>query len=147
MPKDIQSEIVAEVIARLAVVDLFGSQVLEESVMRVIDAEDTEGLPDEFIIIQQGGTAEIDRAAGGASVREQVTLNITAITRQRGFAPLLRAGRIGIKAALPGTKGGLTTTGVQQVAFQPETPMPPAEGRRWACHVMPLLVTYVQPLK
>lgn len=144
---DMQSAIVAEVIARLDVVEMFGGLVVEDSVLRVIDDEDTEGLPDSFIIIQPGGTAEIERAAGGASVREQMTLNITAITRDRGFAPLLRAGRIGIKAALPGTKGGLITNGVQQVAFQPETPMPPTEGRRWACHVMPLIVTYVQPLK
>ena len=144
---DKQSEIVAEVIARLAVVEFFGGQVTEDSVLRVIDADDTEGLPDDFIVIQPGGAEELERAPGGASVREQVTLNITAITRRRGFAPLLRAARIAIKAALPGTKGDLKTQGVQRIAFQPETPMPPTEGRRWACHVMPLQVIYVQPLK
>ncbi|SDF22523.1 hypothetical protein [Phytopseudomonas seleniipraecipitans] len=147
MPIDMQSEIIAEVIARLAVVESFGGLVSEDSVLRVIDAEDTEGLPDDFIVIQPGGVEELERAAGGGSVRERVTFNITAITRRRGFAPQLRAARLGIKAALPGPKGGLATQGVQVVAFLPETPMPPTEGRRWACHVMPLQVTYVQPLK
>lgn len=147
MPIDMQSEIVAELIARLAGVESFGGKVFEDGVLRVIDAEDDDGLPDDLIVIQPGGAEEVERAAGGGGVRERVTFNITAITRRRGFPALLRAARMGIKAALPGPKGGLATQGVQVVAFLPETPMPPTEGRRWACHVMPLQVTYVQPLK
>ena len=59
----------------------------------------------------------------------------------------LRAGRLGIKVALPGIKAVLVTQGIQLASFQGETPMPPGEGRRWAAHVMPLQITYVQPLK
>lgn len=145
MPTDMQSEIIAELIKRLGVVESFGAEVLEDNVLRVIDAEDTGGLRDDFIIVQPGQTEEIERQTGG-SVREAVTLNITAITRRRSAGALLRDARLGIKCALPGPKGGLTTQGVQKVAFLPETPMPAGEGRRWACHVMPVQVTYVQPL-
>ena len=142
---DMQSAIVAELIACLAVVPSFGGLVFEDSVLRVIDSDD-ETLPDDFIVIQPGATEELERVGPG-SVRERMTLNITAITKQREFAPLLRAARLGIKVALPGTKAGLVTHGVQLAAFQPETPMPPGEGRRWAAHVMPVQVTYVQALK
>lgn len=145
MPIDMQSAIVAEVIARLAAVDSFGGLVFEDSVLRVIDSAD-DTLPDDFIVIQPGATEELERAGGG-SVRERMTLNVTAITKRRDFAPTLRAGRLGIKVALPGVKVGLATAGIQLAAFQPETPMPPGEGRRWAAHVMPLQITYVQPLK
>lgn len=146
MPTDIQSEIIAELIKLLGVVESFGAEVLEDNVLRVIDAEDTSGLRDDFIIVQPGQTEEVERQTGG-SVREAVTLNITAITRRRSAGALLRDARLGIKCALPGPKAGLTTQGVQKVAFLPETPMPAGEGRRWACHVMPVQVTYVQPLK
>lgn len=146
MPTDIQSEIIAELIKRLAAVETFGAEVLEDNVLRVIDAEDTSGLRDDFIIVQPGQTEEVERQTSG-SVREAVTLNITAITRRRSAGALLRAARLDIKCALPGPKAGLTTQGVQKVAFLPETPMPAGEGRRWACHVMPVQVTYVQPLK
>lgn len=146
MPIDMQSAIVAEVVARLAAVESFGSLVFEDSVLRVLDAED-EALPDDFIVIQPGQTEEVERAGAG-SVRERVTLNLTAITRRREFAPALRAARVGIKVALAGQKAGLKQQGVQGAAFAgSETPMPPGEGRRWACHVMPLQVTYLQPLK
>ncbi|AEF21431.1 hypothetical protein [Pseudomonas fulva] len=146
MPTDIQSEIIAELIKQLGVVESFGAEVIEDNVLRVIDAEDTSGLRDDFIIIQPGPTEEVERQTGG-SVRETVTLNITAITRRRGSGSLLRAARLGIKCALPGPKAGLTTQGVQKVTFLPETPMPAREGQRWACHVMPIQVGYVQPLK
>ncbi|MCQ4297498.1 hypothetical protein NAU58_18120 [Pseudomonas stutzeri] len=142
---DMQSAIVAEVIARLGVVPSFGGLVFEDSVLRILDSDD-ETLPDDFIVIQPGQTVEVERAGSG-SVRERVTLNVTAITRRRGFAPALRAARLAIKVALPGTKAGLTTQGVQTASFQTETPMPPGEGRRWACHVLPLQITYLQPLK
>lgn len=146
MPIDMQSAIVAEVIARLATVESFGSLVFEDSVLRVLDAED-ETLQDDFIVIQPGQTEEVERVGTG-SVRERVTLNLTAITRQREFAPALRAARVAIKVALAGQKAGLTLQGVQSSAFAgTETPMPPGEGRRWACHVMPIQITYLQPLK
>lgn len=145
MPIEMQSAIVAEVIARLAVVELFGVRVFEDSVMRVLDAAD-ETLPDYFIVIQPGSTEEVERQAQ-LSVRERMTLNITVVTKVRGFAPLLRAARWGIKSALPGVKGGISVQGVQTVSFQPETPLPPAEGHRWSAHVMPIQITYIQPLK
>lgn len=145
MPIDMQSAIVAELIACLAVVPSFGGLVFEDNVLRVLDAED-ETLPDDFIVIQPGATEEVDRIGPG-SVRERVTLNITAVTRQREFAAPLRAARLGIKVALPGTKAGLAIQGVQLADFQTETPLPPGEGRRWAAQVLPLQVTYVQPLK
>lgn len=145
MPIDMQSAIVAEVIARLAAVDSFGGLVFEDSVLRVIDAAD-ETLPDDFIVIQPGATEEIERSGSG-SVRERVTLNVTALTKRREFAPSLRAARLGIKVALPGTKAGLVAQGVQLAAFQTETPLPPGEGRRWAAHVLPIQITYVQNLK
>ncbi|OLU23087.1 hypothetical protein BVH03_22930 [Pseudomonas sp. PA15(2017)] len=146
MPTDMQSEIIAELIKRLGVVDSFGAEVIEDNVLRVIDAEDTAGLRDDFIIVQPGQTEEVERKVPG-TVRESVTLNVTAITRRRPSGSLLRTARLGIKCALPGPKAGLTTQGVQTVTFLPETPMPAGEGRRWACHVMPVQVTYVQPLK
>lgn len=145
MPTDMQSAIAAELLERLAAVPSFGALVFEDSVLRVIDSED-DALPDDFIVIQPGSTEEVERVGSG-SVRERLTLNITAITRRRGFAPALREARLGIKVALAGIKAGLIIQGVQQAEFQPETPMPPGEGRRWACHVLPLQITYIQPLK
>lgn len=145
MPIDMQTEIIGELLRRLAGVPSFGALVFEDSVLRVLDAED-ETLPDDFIVIQPGATEEIERI-GPASVRERATFNITAMTRRRDFAPALRAARLAIKVALAGSKGGLVTPGIQQLAFQTETPMPPGDGRRWACQVMPVQITYVQPLK
>lgn len=146
MPTDLQTEIIAELIERLRVVKTFGVQVTEDNVLRVIDSDDTAGLPDSFIVIQPGQTEEVERQTP-ASVRESVTLNITAITRSRAASPLLRAARFAIKCALAGTKGSLATKGVQSVAFLPDTPMPAPAGRPWACHVIPIQVGYVQPLK
>jgi len=145
MPIDMQSAIVAELIARLAAVDSFGGLVFEDSVLRVIDSDD-ETLPDDFIVIQPGATEELERIGAGG-VRERMTLNITAITKRRVFATALRAGRLGIKVALSGTKAGLVVQGVTLASFQTETPLPPGEGRRWAAHVLPIQVTYVQALK
>ncbi|TKD46041.1 hypothetical protein [Azotobacter chroococcum] len=145
MSIDLQSAIVAELLARLADVPEFGELVIEDSVLRILDAED-ETLPDDLIVVQPGQTEEVERIGQG-SVRERVTLNVTLMTRRRQFATALRAARLAVKVALPGAKAGLTVTGVQQAAFQPESPMPPGEGRRWAAHVMPLQITYIQPLK
>lgn len=145
MPIDMQSAIADELIARLTVHADFGALVFEDSVLRVLDAAD-ETLPDDFIVIQPGQTEELERIGAG-SVRERMTLTITAITKRRDFAVTLRAARLGIKVALAGNKGGLVVPGVISVEMQTETPMPPGEGRRWAAHVMPLQITYVQPLK
>ena len=111
----------------------------------VLDAADPE-LPDHFIVLQPGDTQELERVGPGG-VREQTTFNITVVTKVRAFAPALRAARLGIKVALPGIKAGLTTEGVQKVAFQSESPLPPGSGRVWAAHVLPLQITYVQSLK
>ncbi|MCY1551972.1 hypothetical protein D9M68_883390 [compost metagenome] len=55
--------------------------------------------------------------------------------------------RLAVKVATAGQRGGLeAVAGVNAAGFQQETPTRPAEGRRWAAHVMPLQVTYVQPL-
>lgn len=146
MPIDMQSAVIAEVVAALGAVPEFGAAVFEDSVLCVLDAED-EALPEDFIVIQPGPTEEVERVGPG-SVRERLTLNLTPITRRRNFAAALRQARLSIKQQLAGTKGGLSTQGVQQLSFAaPETPMPPGEGRRWACHVMPIQITYVQPLK
>ncbi|WP_313338420.1 hypothetical protein [Stutzerimonas nitrititolerans] len=146
MPIDMQSAIVAEIIARLADVESFGQLVFEDSVLRVLDSED-DTLPDDFIVIQPGLTEELERVGPGG-VRERLTLNLTAITRRREFAPVLRAARLGIKIALAGQKAGVAQQGVQSAAFaSAETPMPPGEGRRWGCHVMPLQITYLQTFK
>lgn len=141
--RDVQSEIIAQLLTLLAGVPSFGALVFEDSVLRIIDAAD-DSLPDDCIVIQPGQTEELERAGAGG-VRERVTLNITAITRRRDFAPALRVARLAIKAALAGSKAGLSVANVQSAAFQTETPMPPGEGRRWACHVLPLHVTYIQP--
>lgn len=145
MPDDVQSLLLAELERRLAAVPEFGALVFEDSVLRVLDAADPE-LPDQFIVLQPGDTQELERVGPG-SVREQTTINITAVTKLREFAPLLRAARLGIKVALPGQKAGLQVIGIQKVAFQSESPLPPGPGRVWAAHVLPLQITYVQPLK
>lgn len=145
MPIDMQSAIVAELMERLARPAVFGGEVFEDSVLRVLDSAD-EALPDDFIVIQPGQTEEVERIGPG-SVRERMTLNMTAITKRRDFAAVLRGARLAIKVALPGSKAGITVPGVQLAEMQTETPMPPGEGRRWAAHVMPIQITYVQPLK
>tara|TARA_R110000764_G_scaffold2641_5_gene11476 strand:+ start:5334 stop:5771 length:438 start_codon:yes stop_codon:yes gene_type:complete len=145
MPLDVQSLVLAELELLLAAVPAFGGLVFEDSVLRVLDAADSE-LPDHFIVLQPGDTQELERVGHG-SVREQTTINITAVTKVRAFAPALRAARLSVKVALAGTKAGLTTEGVQKVAFQSESPLPPGPGRVWAAHVLPLQITYVQSLK
>lgn len=148
MPVDMQSAIVAELIACLSSVPVFGALVFEDGVLRVLDSAD-ESLPDEFIVIQQGPTEELERAAGsGGSAREKVTLSIAPMCRLPDFGRRLRAARLAIKVALQGHKGGLTCQGVQAVSFDtPEAPAPPGSGRRWACHVVPIQITYIQPFK
>lgn len=139
---DTQSALLAEVISKLATVPEFGTLVFEDSVMRIIDSDDTE-LPHSFIIIQPGQTEEVERIGSG-SLRERVTLNITLVTKRRTFAAPLRAGRLAVKALFAGRSVSLTAAKGQPASFLTETPMPPQAGRRFAAHVMPLQITYVQ---
>lgn len=145
-PIDMQSAIFTELLAKLASVPEFGAEVSEDDALRVIDAED-DTLPENLIVLQAGPTEELERQAGHGSVRERVTINITLMTTRRTYAAALRTGRLAVKQALAGPKLGLAQQGIQLAAFQPETPMPPRSGRRWAAQVLPLQVTYVQPLK
>lgn len=142
---DVQSAVLAELIGKLAAVPDFGASVTEDFVLRVIDSDD-ETLPDDLIVIQPGDTEELERIGTGA-VRERVTLNLTLLTRRREFGPVLRAGRLAVKALLPGVKGGLTTQGVTQFAVQTDTPYPARDGSRWAARVIPMQISYQQPLK
>ena len=139
---DRQTELIEAVTSLLGAVPGFGAMVIEDSVYRVLDAEDS-SLPDSFIVLQPGVTSEVERVGAG-SVREQHTLNITLVTRQRNFAGLLRAGRYGVKRLLSGRKAGLPSQLVQEAVFQTETPLPPEPGRIFAAHVLPLQVTYIQ---
>ena len=139
---DAQTAILDEVISKLAAVPEFGMLVFEDSVMRVIDSEDQE-LPANFIIIQPGQTEEVERVASG-SLRERFTLNITLVTSHRDFAAPLRAGRLAVKALFAGRHVLLAAAKGQPASFLTETPMPPQAGRRFAAHVMPLQITYVQ---
>ncbi|WP_437881028.1 hypothetical protein [Pseudomonas sp. LRF_L74] len=149
MPINVQSAIVAEVIERLSTGQAFGALVFEDSVVRVLDSDD-DTLPEAFTVIQLGTTEELDRSKGQAgSARERVTLSIVLMTTRTAYGPALRDARLDVKLALQGERGGLLTRGVQELTFSgsPETPAPPAQGRRFACHVMPLQITYVQSLK
>lgn len=139
---DTQSELLAEVISKLAAVPEFGGLVFEDSVMRVIDSEDPE-LPTNFIVIQPGQTEEVERIGSGG-VRERITLNITLVTQSRNFATLLRAGRLAVKKLFAGRSVSLASTKGQAASFLAETPMPPQAGRRLAAHVMPLQIGYIQ---
>lgn len=140
-----QSVIFAELKALLAQVPSFGAEVIEDDVLCVINADD-EGLPDDLIILQPGTTEEVERQASNR-VRERLTVNITLMTRRRDYLAALYAGRLAVKVQLVGTKLGLKHQGVQQGAFQSETPMAPRNDRRWAAQVMPVQIPYVQPLK
>ena len=144
-PTDVQSAILAALLAKLVSVPGFGAEVVEDSVLGIIDAED-QVRPDELIVVQPGPTETVEYI-GGSSVRERVTLNVTLLTRKRAFAPLLRAGRLAVKVALQGHRADLDVRGLQTVEWQTETPMPAGDGHRWSCQVMPLQVTYVQQLK
>lgn len=141
---NMQSDIIAELVQLLQSVPDVGA-VEEDDVLGIIDSEDA-NLPSKMIVIQEGETEEIQRAASG-SIREAMTLNIAAVTSVRNPGPWLRDTRLAIKIALAGTKAGLKNQGVQTVEFPPSTPIPAREGRRWACRVIPVRVTYVQSLK
>lgn len=143
--RDLQSEIISALIILLSGI----AEVEEGDVRAIFDSED-EGLSDEFIILQPGTTSEVQspvpRMPG--SVQEQMVVNIVLVSKKRQYAPGLRALRLAVKVATSGQKCGLEkVTGVGSAGFQPETPTLPGEGRRWAARVMPLQVTYTQPLK
>lgn len=142
MADDIQSLLIDELLAKLRAVPVFGASVEEDFVQRVLDADDTE-LPDTLIVVQSGDTEELERVGSG-SVKERVTLNIALATRVRNFGPVLRAGRLAIKASLPGTKAGLSVKGLVTATFLADSLLPAGEGRRWSVRVMPLQLTYTQ---
>lgn len=144
MADDTQSLLIDELLTKLRALPVFGASVEEDFVQRVLDAEDAE-LPDTLIVVQPGDTEELERVGAG-SVKERVTLNIALITRERSFGPVLRAGRLAIKTALPGTKAGLSAKGLVSGAFLSDSLLPAGEGRRWSMRVLPLQLTYTQQL-
>lgn len=142
--RDVQSEIIAALQVLLAPV----GHVEEGDVRAIFDAEDDD-LPDEFIVLQPGSTEEMLGAHPRMpkSVPEQSVFNIVLVSKKRQYAAGLRAMRLAVKVATRGQRCGLeTVSGVSFASFQQETPTRPADGRRWAAHVMPLQVKYVQPL-
>lgn len=138
--KNVQQLLLDELICVLQTVPDFGERVFEDSVMRVIDADD-EGMPDSFIVIQPGPTDEVERV-GRNSLRERTTFNVTLVTRTHAFAALLRTARLEVKSRLAGRNAGLALA--QSAQFLTDTPMPPAPGQVLAVHVLPLQITYVQ---
>lgn len=144
MADDTQSLLIDELLNKLRALPVFGASVEEDFVQRVLDANDAE-LPETLIVVQSGDTEELERAGSG-SVKERVTLNIALATRARNFAPVLRAGRLAIKTALPGTKAGLSAKGLVTGGFLADSLLPAGEGRRWSVRVMPLQLTYIQQL-
>lgn len=143
--RDVQSEIIAALQALLGAV----SPVEEGDVRALFDADD-DGRPDEFIVLQPGDTEEVTgphpRMAG--SVPERTVINIVLVSKKRQYSSMLRAMRLAVKVATAGRSCGLDgVSGITAVGFQTETPARPAEGRRWAAHVMPLQITYIQPLR
>jgi len=142
--RDIQSEIIVALQTLLAPL----GQVEEGDVRSMFDADD-DGLQDSIIILQPGDTIELSQGNAPrmpSSLREQFTINIIPATRRRQYAAELRALRLAVKVATAGPKTGLNVQGVQLATFATQTPVPPEPGRRWAFHVMPLQITYVQPL-
>lgn len=141
---DLQSGIIAALKSQLADV----AQVEEGDVRTMFDAEDA-SLPDSFIVLQSGETIELSSGNSPrmpGSVREQFTINLIPVTRKRAYAAELRALRLAIKIATAGHLAGLSVRGVQAAVFASQSTVPPESGRRWAFHVMPLQITYVQPL-
>lgn len=142
--RDVQSEIITALQTLLAPV----GQVEEGDVRSMFDADD-DSLPDSFIILQPGETIELNQQGSPrmpGSLREQFTINIIPATLRRQYAAELRALRLAVKVATAGHLAGLRVQGVQSAGFATQTTVPPEAGRRWAFHVMPLQITYVQPL-
>jgi hypothetical protein len=143
--RDLQSEIISALSMLLS-----GVADVEEGDVRAIFDSDDDSRPDEFIILQPGTTIEVQSGAPRMpnSLQEQMVVTIVLVSKKRQYAPGLRALRLAVKIATRGAKCGLEgVAGVGSAGFQQETPTLPGEGRRWAARVMPLQVTYTQPLK
>ncbi|MDH0894225.1 MULTISPECIES: hypothetical protein [unclassified Pseudomonas] len=141
--RDIQSEIIVALQSILSPI----ASVEEGDVRAIFDAED-EDLPEEFIVLQPGPTDEVLNGHPRMlnSLPEQAVFNIVLVSRKRLYAPGLRAMRVAVKAATAGPKAGLQVGGISAVSFLQQTPTYPTPGGRWAAYVMPLQVTYTQPL-
>jgi hypothetical protein len=142
--RDVQSEIIERLKTLLEPV-----APVEEGDVRAIFDDQDETLADEFIVLQPGSTSE--ELAGHPrmpnSVPERVTVNIVLVSKKRLYAPVLRRMRLEVKVAMAGQRCGLESVGgVQTALFQTETPTRPSDGARWAAHVMPLVINYIQPL-
>lgn len=144
-PIDMQSAINSALLLRLTSVPDFGALVVEDEVLRIIDADD-DSLPDDLIVVQPG-QSEVVEDPGFGSCTEKVTVNIVLMTRRDAFPAQLRAGRLGVKVALREYRSWLGVKGVNSFAWQSETPMPAGDGHSWSCRVMPLQVTYIQHFK
>lgn len=142
--RDIQSEVIDALLVLLAPV----GQVEEGDVRAIFDSAD-DSLPDEFIVLQPGTTEEVlsGRPRMPNSVPETAVFNIVLVSRKRQYAPGLRSMRLAVKVATRGPGAGLSVAGIASAGFLQETPTRPGDGRRWAAHVMPLQVTYTQPLQ
>lgn len=141
---DMQGAIFERLKALLVGVAGFGAEVREAFVLDLIDAEDAD-LPEQLIVLQETSTEEGERVTP-ASIKEVLSISLVLMYRGRDYGPVLRAGRLAVKQALPGLKAGIEIPGVVSVRWGAETPMPPEGGRRWACRVIPLSITYTQQL-
>jgi hypothetical protein len=143
--RDVQSEIISALSTLLS-----GIAEVEEGDVRAIFDSDDDNRPDEFIVLQPGTTTEVQSAALRMpnSVQEQMVVTIVLVSKKRQYAAGLRALRLAVKVATAGQKCGLqSVSGISSAGFQQETPTLPGGGSRWAARVMPLQVTYTQPLK
>lgn len=143
LERNMQAEIIGQLQALLVGVPQFGAAVVEDSVARVLDAEDSD-LSDEMIVLQEGDTVELDRTP--SNCREQWTVNLVAMSRNRDAPQALRTARLAIKRALKGAKAGLEVPGLVSVEFPASSVRLPEPGRRWSYRVLPITFTYNQPL-
>lgn len=141
---DVQAEIISRLLQLLVQVPDFGAVVREGSAKAIFDAEDGTSEPSRQIILQDGDTVEAGRSP--ATVSEEWTINIIAISRERGDAGALRAARLAIKRVLKGTKGGIDVPGLVKVVFPASAGQLPGPGRRWGFRVVPITFHYTQQL-
>lgn len=139
---DKQSEIMAELKTKLAAVPVFGSDIFERAVMRVLDSE-SHDFPQSFIVLQQGETSEVERVGTG-SIREQMLVTITLVTSTKDYAAAFRQARYHIKRIFAGRDVRLKSSNGQPSAFLTETAWHPEPGRSLAAYAMPLQIGYVQ---
>lgn len=142
--RNVQDEIITALQTLLAPI----AQVEEGDVRAIFDTED-DGLPDEFIVLQPGTTTENlgQHPRMERSVPEEMVVSVVLVSKKRLYAPGLRTLRLAVKVATKGASGGLKVAGVSRAQFLQETPTRPQAGARWAAHVMPLQITYTQPLE